>query len=444
MRSAAALENMGDLEGWRGNFDDSYSFMDRALKTYEQDSDLKGTAIVLLKQAQLLYRCSRYPASLTTATTSLKHLRDLDDRPRSAQALFCMGCCLLVLGKEDDASPVFEEAAAIQRECGNDAALVQCLERKGEIYNRQRQYEAAASTLEEASSIAVRCGYSLGHADALYGLGISHWRRGDDEAAISALSRAAVIARQIGWSGGLSRILGHLASVWAGSSLPERDKEAEKLFEESIWLTRRSSTPLNLARGLYNLGHFYWHRGRFDEVAKVAAEAHSIYRELPVEISASADTASLLASAKSKLNDPEGAAVLYEEAITTFRQLGKKEKLANTLGSKSMYLLSPRKMYDEAALHIEAGMVICRETDGLQRGVAEAHRLLSKFPMTAMGWEWRNLRMPAMPRNCSILPKIPLFYNHHTFQQRIPQLITPNLKFELKTGNPGIAERSHV
>lgn len=433
---------MGDLQAWRGNFEDSYSFMDQALKTYEQDSDLKGTAIVLLKQAQLLYRYFRYPASLTTATTALKHLRDLGDRPRSAQALFCMGCCLLVLTKEDDALPVFEEATAIYRECGNDAALVQCLERKGEIQNRQLQYEAAVSTLEEASSIAVRCGYSLGQAKALFGLGISHWRQGDDEAANSALRRAAAIARQIEWRTGLSFILGNLASVW--SFLREGDEEAEKLYAESIWFARSVSAPLNLATGLYNLGHFHWQRGRFDEVAKVAAEAHSIYRELSVVNSCSADAASLLADAKSKLNDPEGAFVLYEEAITTFRQLGKNEKLANTLGSKTMYLLSPRKMYDEAALHIEAGMVICRETDGLKRGVAEARQLLSKFPMTAMGWEWRTLRMPTLPRNCSILPKTPLFYNHHTFQQRIPQLITPNLKFGLRPGNGGVAERSHV
>ncbi|KIO18672.1 hypothetical protein M407DRAFT_31683 [Tulasnella calospora MUT 4182] len=230
-RSATLLENLGDLESWKGNLEKSSAYFDEAMRLYQEEADTRGIASVLRKQAAAAYRITDCVKLRAIATTALEHCRTLNDARGIAESSFYLGFSVQMLGELDKALLLLRESLEIRRTHADDAGAALCLERIGVIQRQRGEDQEALSTLGEAVMIAYRSGDRLGLATALNALGYTHRKLSDFAKAADALSEAIAIVRNIGWEGGLATILECMGSV----KMQLGDlHEAEQLLQERM------------------------------------------------------------------------------------------------------------------------------------------------------------------------------------------------------------------
>lgn len=410
-RSPALLENLGDLESWKGNPDKSSAYLDEALRLYQDQEDIKGVASILRKQAGAAYRISDVFKSRAIASTALEHCRALNNVLGIAEVSYYLGFSLHLLGDGDKALPILRESLDIRRTHGDDVGAVQCLESIGEIQRCNWQNHEALSTLGEAVEIASQSGDRLGLALVLHVMGNTHFDSSDFVQAASALLEAIMVSRSIGWEGGLSttlRSMGRL-KMHLGDY-----REAEEHFQESISPARHIGDRWRLAQGLEGLGSCLESQSRLDEAAPFLEEACLLWHELAQPWS-SKQIAGTLVRLKSSQGDWYGALTWRDHIITVCRSQKLQLEVAEHLKQKAEILLE-RRRYDEAAVHFEAAMVTLWENNYLSSWQwGDIQTQLCAIPKTHMKWERR----------------LPLLCDLQKLQRRQPQLITASLKLPI-------------
>ncbi|KAG9018928.1 hypothetical protein FRB90_008121 [Tulasnella sp. 427] len=416
------LENLGDLESWKGRYTEGLSHLEKALRLYEQERDSKGVASVLKKQAGVYYRHSYHLKALSVCINALEKYRALDDQLGMEEILLIMGSCFAIQDKSEEALCFLREALASFRARGNDVGRVQCLERIGEIYRRQAKNQEAFSTLTHAIEIARRCGDKLGEAKATICLGIVERDRVGRAQGAYTLSRGCDMARKIGWDWGTAS---SLIDIGYMEEMEGRIPEAEKLYRESIVLSRRSKAWWKLAQGLYCLGLCLGRLDRSDEAAEAYEEAYSMYHEISLATSDPAAVASELASIKWVQGKFDESLIWYNRAITKYRSLQDAKQLSGCYEGKGGVLTTIER-YDEAALLFEAALVLDPQETRFLR-----HRLitqLASLPKTLMKWE--RPKRPQSPYPISAIS--PLLCDVKRLQRRLPQLATASLKLPIQ------------
>ncbi|KIO16969.1 hypothetical protein M407DRAFT_33376, partial [Tulasnella calospora MUT 4182] len=413
-RSAALLENLGDLESWKGNPEKSSAYLEEALRLYQEQTDTKGIASVLRKQAAAAARYSDYGQAIITATAALEHFRNLNDPLGIADASLWLGWSLLMRDQVDKALPVLQQALEIYRAHGNDLGAALCLERIGTVQETEAQRDEALSALDEAVMVASRSGDRLGLARALRTMGILHLNRSDFDRAAGAFSRARPIAQSIGWYGGLSDIGRRMAFIKLES---DEYHEAQALLQDSVSIARQARSRWDLAWGLNLLGFTFQKQSNLDEAASALGEACLLFQELsrPEE---SAEAASTLVALKSSQGDWDGALFWCDHIIAVRRSQKDHGAVAYHLGEKGDILVNAQR-YDEAAVHFEAAIVTFSESGKSWDWKLEQ---LCAIPKTAMKWERR----------------LPLLCDLKKLQRRQPQLRTATLKLPIpfNSGEP--------
>ncbi|KAG8915384.1 hypothetical protein FRC00_005032 [Tulasnella sp. 408] len=132
--SAVLLENLGDLESWKGN--------------YEQDGNASGVANVL-KQAAVSCRNSYRGKVYGFASTALEKCRCLDDHLAIAAAFLWVGSSLTAQGRAEEAMSLLQEKESLEVfQCrGHDIGIVKASRRwarsiGGTIDSRKRLHSA--------------------------------------------------------------------------------------------------------------------------------------------------------------------------------------------------------------------------------------------------------------------------------------------------------------
>ncbi|KIO27680.1 hypothetical protein M407DRAFT_23109 [Tulasnella calospora MUT 4182] len=417
-RSAALLENLGDLESWKGNPEKSSTYLDEALQLYQKEADTKGIASVLRKQAAAAYRYSDYGQAVSMATAALEHCRNLNDPLGIADASFTLGDSLYFRGEEDEALRVLHEGLEIYRAHGNDVGAAMCLERIGELQRWTGRRDEALSTVEEAVAVASRSGNRFGVARALKTMGALHIDRWDLDKATETLSKARRIAQSIGWHAGLSDIGWRMGLVKMRSG--DYD-EAEALYQDSVSIARQGRARWALACGLQHLGQCFQKQSKIDEAVSALGEACLLYQELSRPQN-SMEVASTLAGLKRSQGDWDGALFWHDHIIAMYRSQKEHRKVADHLKRKAEILVKAQR-YDEAALHFEASMATRSDNgDFGQWERRQLRRQLCAVPKTAMKWERR----------------LPLLCDLKKLQRRQPQLRTATLKLPIpfNSGEP--------
>ncbi|KIO21535.1 hypothetical protein M407DRAFT_28867 [Tulasnella calospora MUT 4182] len=420
-RSAALLENLGDLESWKGNYEEGLAYLEQALQLYEKDENNRGIASVLRKQASISYRHSYPVKTLDAASAALEKFKRLGDPLGTAESLYLIGSAMTVQSKEEEATTYLEQALTIFRTHGNDVGIVQCLERIGEIHRRKRRNQEALDTLEEAVGIASRCGDKLGEAKVLIILGVAHMDNGELTRSASILSEACDIARRVGWEYGVC------TALWDLGTLKLREDnypEAEGLLQESLTAARRTKAPWRLAQVLGSLGLCLRSQGRADEAIKAYEGSYSAYQEISLG-EESANTASIVAELKRDQGSRRDSLVWYSSAIAEYRKIGDKYKVSMCLGEKARVLVDMEE-YDEAVLHFEASLILDQE---LGYGLSWNQERLSKIPKTIIKWESRKY---SKPRGVGVQQVSPLLCDVARLQRRLPQLRSPGLKLAIR------------
>lgn len=429
-RSAMLLENMGELESWKGNCSEGLAHLEQALRIYEQEGDERGIASVLRKQAVVYHRHSYHLKALEVAVDALEKCRELQDSLGMAETLYLIGSTLTIQSKNDEAMAFLKEALEMFQTNGNDVGVVQCLERIGEIHRREWEYEEASSTLESALEIARRCGDKLGEAKALLVLGLLYSGKGDQDRGASTLSETCDTARRIGWEQGVCTSLIHLGTIKASQG---SDHEAEELCWEAVSVARRSNARWRLAQGLSELGRHLRRQGRLDEAATALEESCSVYHEISLANPETAGTTSDLATLKREQGRLQEALFWYDQAIIRYRTLGDTYDVSRYLEEKGEILAELHRS-DEAALHFEACLVL-RMEHGYYYGPTRSR--LSRIEMTAIQWEHRKRFKSGLVTTPSVNPSLPLLLDMRRLQRRIPQVVTANLKLPIRFGDVG-------
>ncbi|KIO21534.1 hypothetical protein M407DRAFT_28866 [Tulasnella calospora MUT 4182] len=427
-RSPALLENLGDLESWKGNYEEGVVYLEQALQLYEQEGNDRGIASVLRKQASISYRHSYHIQAFDAASASLEKFKSLNDPLGIAEALYLMGSALTVQW-DTRASPFLRDSLTIFRTHGIDVGVIQCLERLGEIQRRDGERQQALATLEEAVEIASRCGDKLGEAKCLIILGVTQWDLGDLMEATSTLSVACEMARSFGWEHGVCTALWDLGSLKAAQNNHE---EAIYLLQESIAVARRSRFPWRMAQGLEVLGDCLQDQNRLDEAAIALEESFSVYQSILLAGEAG-DIAVCLGDLKRQQGSLRISLFWYDAAAAEARKLGSRSSVRACLERKGV-ALEEAGQYDEATLNFEACLVLSREI-GDSSSVARFRRKISFIPMTIIKWENRKysrLRSGGSQQASHLLCDV------NRLQRRIPQLITPGLKLQVRLLGGGI------
>ncbi|KIO27672.1 hypothetical protein M407DRAFT_189699 [Tulasnella calospora MUT 4182] len=428
IRSATLLENIGDLESWKGNYAEGLSHLEQALRMYEQEGNDKGVASVLRKQAVVYHRHSYPLKALQVAVGALERFRTLNDPLGTAEILYLMGSSLTIQDNEKEAMPFLKEGLEIFRAHGSDVGVVQCLERIGEIHKRDSEYEEATSALENAVEIARRCGDKLGEAKALLVLASVYYYQNDNDRGASTISEACDAARRIGWEHGVCAALLH--SGFHKYCLGFYS-EGEELCREGIPIARRSSAWWRLGQGLSYLGLCLEGQGRLDEAADAFEEACSMYHKISVDDFESARSASHLVKIKRKQGKMEESLPWFDRIIAEYRKVGQLYDVFDHLDEKAEVLMTLGR-YDEAALHLETALAV-----GMECGYYYGHvrHKLSRIPKTVIKWEHRKPSKLRPTRTPPVSPTSPLRCDLQRLQRRIPQLTTASLKLPIKPDN---------
>ncbi|KAG8918891.1 hypothetical protein FRC01_001593, partial [Tulasnella sp. 417] len=432
-RPAVLLEQLGDLESWKGNHETAFAYLGEALRLYQQEEgNDKGIASVLRTQSAVALRDSNPAKAMKTASAALEKCRDLGDATGVADSLHKLGCSFLMGNSKVDARRNLQESLEIFRTQGDGVHLARCLSTLGELYRREGQLRNAAAALGEAIDIASRCGDRLGEASALMALGGTYWARNQADLAISTLRSAQDIAKKIGWNHGLSTCLCRLGAIKFQLGEPS---EAEELLLEWVGVARRSNVGFGLGKALRQLGSFFHAQGRYKEAISVLEESYSVYYNRANDFEPDvAGVATLLAHLKSVISDRVGALVWSDRAIAEWRKVGDKLEISRCLAMKGARLMEMRR-YDEGALHLEASIVIDQELRD-EDGVRWNRRRLSRIPKTVITWEVGR-RAGLAPPKAQSLRTASLLCDIKKLQRRVPQLTTPSLKSLVKPSNGG-------
>ncbi|KIO23540.1 hypothetical protein M407DRAFT_244734 [Tulasnella calospora MUT 4182] len=410
IRSAALLENLGDLESWKGNLEKSSAYLDEAMQLYQEEADTKGIASVLLKRAVAAFRISDYGKVRAIAATALEHYRTLNDTLGIAAASYYLGHSALMMDETEEVDKVLallQESLKIRRMHSDDVGTVECLETIGQIQTAKGEFQEALSTLAEAVEIASRSGDRLGLANVLNLAGVTHCALSDFDKATDALSEAITINRNVGWEAEVSTNLTHMGVVKL--SLGD-SRAAEELFQESVSIARQTRDRWRLAQGLEVLGLCFWNQSKLDEAAPPLEEAFLLWQELS-KPSETKEIANILAQLRSLQRQWDSALSWHDHVIAVSRGQNRYEEVAQYLIQKGDVLVKARR-FDEAALHIEAAIATCRDNG---YSWPEERAQLFAIPKTAMKWEGR----------------VPLLYDIRKLQRRLPHLVTASLKLPI-------------
>ncbi|KAG8988381.1 hypothetical protein FRB90_002773 [Tulasnella sp. 427] len=388
-RSAQLLENLGDLESWRGNYKEGLAHLEQALQFYNEADDERGVASVLRKQAVVFYRHSYHLRALQTGVAALERCRSLNDTLGTAEILFVMGSSLAIQGQDAHAMLFLEEALEIFRANGNDVYSVQCLERIGELQRRGWQHEKSAVTLESAMEIARLCGDKLGEARAVLARGLLYHGEGRLDHARATLLRSSEMAIRIGWGHGLSTSLLELGVMEMSQG---HYHDAEQYLKESI-----------------------------SEAADAFEESCSVFNQISLVNDESIRPMEYLAGVKRQQGRLQEALLWWDQAIAKYRDKDMTFEAAQALWTKGHILLQLGRS-DEAALHIEGYMAMGY--------TAKARQALCAIPKTAMKWE-RKMARPMHRKSASFTSTSALMCDVRQLQRRIPQFFTATLKLPI-------------
>jgi predicted ATPase len=204
---------------------------------------------LLARAAELAYRQSDYPATISFAGESLDICRLIGDQRGVASALIKLGNAVTEAGDYMTASEYLEESLEIWRALDDKHGIARVLISLGWAALRPGDYSLAKARLEEALSISRELGDTRSIGFELSGLGEVALRQDDYVRATQFLEESLALRRQLGNKWGIGVSLGTLGLVairqidwvrareWLGESLQVRYEIGDK--GGSAWCLER-------------------------------------------------------------------------------------------------------------------------------------------------------------------------------------------------------------
>ena len=224
-------------------------------------------ARLLARAAELAYRQSDYPATISLAGESLAICRELGDKQGAASVLIKLGNAATEVGDYATASGFLEEALAIWREQEDKHGIARALISLGWAALRPGDYRLANARLEEALTISRELGDTRSIGFELSGLGEVALRQGDYVRAAQLVEESLGLRRELGSKWGVGVSLGTLG--WIAICEGDWNRAVARLCES-----------LEVRREIGDKGGSAWCLERLAEVALAKGQAEKAVRLL--------------------------------------------------------------------------------------------------------------------------------------------------------------------
>ncbi len=248
----------------RGYFSEGRERLAAILSTGPAQARTAARARLLARAAELAYRQSDYPATISLAGASLEICREIGDRQGSAAALIKLGNAAMEAGDYTSAPKFLEEALTIWRDLKDKHGIARALISFGWVALRSGEYQLADMRLEEALTLSRELGDTRSMGFELSGLGEVALRQGDYARATRLVEESLELRRQIGHKWGMGVSLGTLGWV----AVREQDwNRAVTQLGESLEVRRQIGDKSGIAWCLERLAEVCMARGQGEKAA---------------------------------------------------------------------------------------------------------------------------------------------------------------------------------
>jgi predicted ATPase/class 3 adenylate cyclase len=302
-----------------GYFSEGRERLSAVLATETAQARTPARAKLLARAAELAYRQSDYPATISFAAASLAICRELGDRQGIAAALIKLGNAAMEAGDYAVAPRFLEEALTIWRDLEDEHGTARALISLGWVALRSGDYHLANARLEEALALSRELGDTRSMGFELSGLGEVALRQGDSARAAQLVEESLELRRQMGHRWGVGVSLGTLGWI----ALREGDwSRAITRLGESLEIRREIGDKSGSAWCLERLAEVALAQGQAEKAVRVFGAAAAL-RDSIGSVSDPVDQPeyeSTLASLRAELGDVRFAAIWHEGLALTLEQ----------------------------------------------------------------------------------------------------------------------------
>ncbi len=210
---AKLLARAAELAFRQSDYPATVSFAGESLAISREIGDKRGIASALIKLGNAATEAGDYATAPGFLEEALTIWRDLEDKHGTARALINLGWAALRSGDYQLADERLEEALILSRELGDTRGIGFALSGLGEVALRQGDYARATRLVEESLELRRQIGNKWGVGVSLGTLGWVAMREGDWNRAVARLGESLEVRREIGDKSGSAWCLERLAEV---------------------------------------------------------------------------------------------------------------------------------------------------------------------------------------------------------------------------------------
>ncbi len=210
---AKLLARAAELAFRQSDYPATVSFAGESLAISREIGDKRGIASALIKLGNAATEAGDYATAPGFLEEALTIWRDLEDNHGTARALINLGWAALRSGDYQLADERLEEALILSRELGDTRGIGFALSGLGEVALRQGDYARATRLVEESLELRRQIGNKWGVGVSLGTLGWVAMREGDWNRAVARLGESLEVRREIGDKSGSAWCLERLAEV---------------------------------------------------------------------------------------------------------------------------------------------------------------------------------------------------------------------------------------
>ena len=267
LAQAAILQ--GVLAHYCGHSDEALRHLDFALAAIRDFPALR--AVVLARQASILYTSDRYPEAYQVASQSIELARTLGDKTTLGQALNIRGIIALMIGRPQEAIQDLEQTLTDDAIANPSTQTLQSLNHLGTALVFIQDYRRAQEMLDKTVELSSRSGLRRVESAALMMLGQIAFNQGRYNDAIHLYSKSIAVAETSYLPGLWIKFAGRGAALLRMGRLTE----ARQDLECGLQVARQVETPYGelLLRTYLSLTALAQGRAPADSLAQLEAEA---------------------------------------------------------------------------------------------------------------------------------------------------------------------------
>ncbi|MFC7073085.1 tetratricopeptide repeat protein [Halovenus rubra] len=325
---AQTLHNLAEIAITQGQYDQSREYRKKSLDIFQEIGNPEGIMNSLNGLGSIAYHRSRYDEAREYYERSRDIAAEIGQKPLEATSLNNIGLIEYQRGEYEHARQYFERSLEIRRTLEQQSDEASTLNNLGSLARKRGAYDRTENHHEQALDITREIDDRHREAESLANLGTIARIRGEFERARDALTEALDIARDVGvlepWVssrrelGAVSRETGdhERAAEYLDEALDACTDDADQVQRVRIHLER---ARLELARDEPRSAQPVLDQAQ-DRLARITAP-HDAARAAVIEGRIATATGS-----------PGRAREHWQEALTTFEDVGAPQDVLGTLG----------------------------------------------------------------------------------------------------------------